>query len=765
MNDAGADPIRDYQMSVQDDQQMRPRNTESVQPERRGGWRRLAVVAVCLFAAGVGVARAQAPTITPNYVDADIRKIIEAVSEVTGRNFLIDPRVKAQVTMLSSSPMSPDAFYQAFLSILEVHGYVAVPSGNLTKILPDANARQVPGTDLPSGNIASTDELVTQVLQVQNVAAAQLVPILRPLIPQYGHLAAHPASNMLIISDRAANVNRMMRIIRRIDQAGDEEIEVIRLDHASSSDLVRIINSLNQATARGDQAQQALGLVADERTNSVLISGDRASRLRIRALVAHLDTPLEAGGNTQVIYLNYADAEDLATRLKDQATATAAQTQGGGGGGQGAPAARRGGDDDITIWAEPATNALVITAPPEAMRTLRSVIAQLDIRRAQVLVEAIIAEVSYDRAASLGVSWLIDGSQGGNIVGLTKFTSALNVSDIGAAVSSGDDGQIAQAIQAIPDGITLGVGQFGSSNSTNWAAIVRALLGDASTNVLATPSIMTLDNEEAEISVGQEVPFVTGQFTNTGAAQGSVNPFQTINREEVGLKLKIVPRINEGDAIILEIELENSNLTGSQAAVDLITNERTITQKVLVENGELLVIGGLVDDTVIEIDEKVPFLGDIPFAGRLFKSSSSTVQKRTLMVFIHPLIVRDNETAIAQTNAKYRLMRDIQFGETTDGKVLMQPDVQRPLLPEEVRKGEPIIKPEGYAIGAPRSGDVVRDMRERSRSERQHSRDAEESAEESTTTPEELDEELEEAIEEAVEDAERSDADPTDEER
>jgi general secretion pathway protein D len=718
-----------------------------------------------VFAAGVGLARAQVPTITPNYVDADIRKIIEAVSEVTGRNFLIDPRVKAQVTMLSSSPMSPDAFYQAFLSILEVHGYVAVPSGDLTKILPDANARQVPGTDLPSGRIASTDELVTQVLQVQNVAAAQLVPILRPLIPQYGHLAAHPASNMLIISDRAANVNRMMRIIRRIDQAGDEEIEVIRLDHASSSDLVRIINSLNQATARGDQAQQALGLVADERTNSVLISGDKASRLRIRALVAHLDTPLEAGGNTQVIYLNYADAEDLATRLKDQATATAAQTQGGGGGGQGAPAARRGGgDDDITIWAEPATNALVITAPPEAMRTLRSVISQLDIRRAQVLVEAIIAEVSYDRAASLGVSWLIDGSSGGNIVGLTKFTSALNVSDIGAAVSSGDDGQIAQAIQAIPDGITLGVGEFGSGNSTNWAAIVRALLGDASTNVLATPSIMTLDNEEAEISVGQEVPFVTGQFTNTGAAQGSVNPFQTINREEVGLKLKIVPRINEGDAIILEIELENSNLTGSQAAVDLITNERTITQKVLVENGELLVIGGLVDDTVIEIDEKVPFLGDIPFAGRLFKSSSSTVQKRTLMVFIHPLIVRDNETAVTQTNAKYRLMRNVQFGETTDGKVLMQPDVQRPLLPEEIRKGEPLIKPEGYAIGSPRSGDVARDMRDRSRAEREKRKDAAETAEEPTTTPQELDAEVEEALEEAEENAALPEPDAADEE-
>jgi general secretion pathway protein D len=693
----------------------------------RGRFRLAALAcAALLAAAAAGLAQAQSGTVTPNYVDADIRKIIEAVSEVTGRNFIIDPRVKAQVTMLSSSPMSPGAFYEAFLSILEVHGYVAVPSGDLIKILPDANARQVPGTDLPTGSIEASDELVTQVLQVQNVAAAQLVPILRPLIPQYGHLAAHPASNMLIISDRAANVTRMMRIIRRIDQAGDEEIEVIRLDHASASDLVRIINSLTQATNRAEQGQNPLGLVADDRTNSILVSGDKASRLRIRALVAHLDTPLEAGGNTQVIYLNYADAEDLATRLRDQAAAVAGQLQGGAGGGQqgGAPVGgRRGGDDDITIWAEPATNALVITAPPEAMRTLRSVISQLDIRRAQVLVEAIIAEVSYDRAAQLGVSWVIDGSQNGNIVGLTKFTSALNVSDIGAAVAGGDDGQIAQAIQSIPDGITLGIGQFGSNNGTNWAAIIRALLGDASTNVLATPSIMTLDNEEAEISVGQEVPFVTGQFTNTGATEGAVNPFQTINREEVGLKLKIVPRINEGDAIILEIELENSNLTGSQAAVDLITNERTITQKVLVENGELLVIGGLVDDTVIEIDEKVPFLGDIPLAGRLFKSSSSTVQKRTLMVFIHPLIIRDNETAITQTNAKYRLMRQIQLGESEDGSVLMQPDIMRPILPDQegLQRGEPIIAPGQYGVGSPSSMDMAKDLRDRERARRERS--------------------------------------------
>ncbi len=656
------------------------------------------VIALCaVLLLGLGGASAQTPTVTPNYKDADIRQIIEAVSEVTGENFIIDPRVKAEVTMLSSSPMSPEAFYEAFLSILEVHGYVAVPAGDLIKIVPDANARQVPGRDLPSGPMGQSDELVTQVIQVENVGAAQLVPILRPLIPQYGHLAAHPASNMLIISDRSANVNRMMRIIARIDQAGDEEIEVIRLEHASATDIVRVVTSLTQAANRSDNAASPLGLVADERTNSVLISGDRAGRLRTRALITHLDTPLEAGGNTQVIYLRYADAEDLATRLKEQVSQLVPGTAPAQGG---AAASRR--TSDVTIWADPATNALVITAPTEAMRTLRSVISQLDIRRAQVLVEAIVAEVSYNRAAELGVSWVIDGSSDGNIVGLTNFTSALNVADVGGAVIGGDDSQIGQVLAAIPDGLSTAVGDF--SGGTRWAAILRALLGDATTNVLANSSLMTLDNEEAEITVGQQVPFVTGQFTNTGAAQGSVNPFQTIQREDVGLKLKVTPQINEGDALILDIQLENSNLSrATTEAVDLVTNERTITQKVLIEDGQLLVLGGLVDDQILEVDEKVPLLGDIPGLGNLFRSRSSTVTKRTLMVFIRPVIIRDRERATIETNAKYRTMRKIQLGESEDGSVLMMKDEMRPTIPELPADPDraPISVDEEVILGGP----------------------------------------------------------------
>ncbi|NNF66789.1 MAG: type II secretion system protein GspD, partial [Gammaproteobacteria bacterium] len=279
---------------------------------------------VLLAALWSDLAFAEGERITPNYKDADIRQIIEAVSEVTGKNFIIDARVKAQVTLISSTPMTPDAFYETFLSILQVYGFVAIPSGDVVKILPDTNARQLPGNDLPS-RIEDSDEIVTQVVEVKNIGAAQLVPILRPLVPPYGHLAAHPSSNMLIISDRAANVNRMLRIIRRIDQSSDEDIEVMRLEHASASDMVRILTSLSQGAGRNDTGTTPAQLVADDRTNSVLISGDKNERLRLKTLIVHLDTPLEEGGDTQVIYLHYADADELAGKLKEQATQSAPQ--------------------------------------------------------------------------------------------------------------------------------------------------------------------------------------------------------------------------------------------------------------------------------------------------------------------------------------------------------------------------------------------------------------------------------------------------------
>ncbi|MGB5247076.1 MAG: secretin N-terminal domain-containing protein, partial [Woeseia sp.] len=355
-----------------------------------------ALLMALLFA--LSVANAQQPTITPNYKDADLRQIVEAVGEVTGKNFLIDPRVDAKVTMLSSTPMSPDAFYEAFLAILEVHGFVAIPSDDLIKILPNASARQYPSFDTTTG--AGADDIVTQVIQVQNVGAAQLVPILRPLIPQYGHLAAHPGSNMLIISDRAANVTRMLSIIRRIDQSNDEDIEVVPLSHASAAEIVRVLTTLTQ-TPRTDGMPVTTSLVADSRTNSVLIGGDRSERLRLRALIAHLDTPLEDGGDTKVRYLRYADAEELSTKLQQHFTA---QLSGN------AAAQAANSSQQVNVWADPQTNALIVIAPPKMMRSLMQIVDKLDIRRAQVLVEAIIVEVTADKASELGVTWAVDGS-------------------------------------------------------------------------------------------------------------------------------------------------------------------------------------------------------------------------------------------------------------------------------------------------------------------------------------------------------------------
>src|SRR6202167_3745907 len=356
-------------------------------------------------------------TITPNYKDADLSQIIQAVSEVTGKNFIIDPRVNAKVTMLSSTPMSADAFYQAFLSVLQVYGYVAVPAGRVIKIVPNTDARQLPSLDLPANVSSTSDEMVTQIITMKNISAAQLVPLLRPLIPQSGHLAAYPNGNMLIISDRASNVARIMRIIERMDESGEEPIEVMSLRNASATEVVRTIHQLNQGAAGGGEGGAPVKVVADERTNSVLISGEKSLRLKVKTLVLDLDTPRAGGaGDTEVRYLLYADAEKLADKLKGQATASAKAQggpQGGGGGASAAGGAAGGGgsnvDASVTIWADVPTNALIMTAPPKIMKNLMAVIDKLDIRRAQVEVEALIVEVDVNKSSNIGVQWLIDG--------------------------------------------------------------------------------------------------------------------------------------------------------------------------------------------------------------------------------------------------------------------------------------------------------------------------------------------------------------------
>ena len=599
--------------------------------------------------------------ITPNFKDADITQIIEAVSAATGRNFIIDPRVRAQVTMLSTTAMTPEQFYQAFLAILQVHGFVAVPAGNVIKILPDQNLTKQPGVDLPDRVSGTSDEVVTQVVAVRNVNAAQLVPVLRPLMPQNAMLAAVGGSNMLIISDRAANVNRLMRIIARIDQVGNADFDVIPLQSATAADTVRVINSLFTGQGGAEGGASPVRIVADDRSNSIIVSGDPAQRLRVKALIAHLDTPVDSSSETRVRYLRYADAEDLATRLKGQlsgnsvsgaaartAAATAAPAAGAAAGGGPATVSLEGGT--ATIWADKDTNALVITAGQRTMRALNAVIDKLDIRRMQVLVQAIIVEVSADKSADLGINWVVDGSNNSLAAGgFIEPIAGTSIIDLYTAAKSGTVTSTTQ-----PLGTTIGVGRL-AATGVNFAAILRALQGDSRTNIIATPSIVTQDNQEAKIEVAQEVPFITGQYTSTA---GAGSAFQTVQRQQVGTILTVTPQINEGDAVILSVEVESSSLAASSAgAVDLITNKRTIKTSVLIPDGGTLVIGGLMQDKAINSEQRVPWLGRIPLLGELFRTRDTSKTKTNLMVFLQPHILRDDRGAALETNSKYDTVR------------------------------------------------------------------------------------------------------------
>lgn len=627
------------------------------------------------------IAWSQQPAATLNWKDADIRQVVEAVSAVTGKNFILDPRVTGRVTLLSPTPLGPDALYAAFLSILQVHGYVAIETGDLIKIIPDATARQF-ATPLGTDAAAGPDDLATQVIQLRNVGATQLVPILRPLLPQYGHLVAHAGSNMLIISDRAANVSRMIAIIRRIDQASDEDIEVVRLTHASASEIVRIMTALTQ-TQRSDGAPVTTSLVADARTNSVLIGGDRNERLRLRTLIAHLDTPLDEGGDTQVRYLRYADAEELATKLQQHFSEQAAQ----GGAGQAGAGTATTAFGDVAVWADTQTNAIVVSAPPKVMRSLMQIVDKLDIRRAQVLVEAIIVEVIVDQQKELGVSVGIEGSGEDAPIGITNFPDFLaGIVQLGTAAGGGT----VDPTGLIGEGGTIGVGRI-TDNGVSFAAILRAAEGAADTNLISTPSVVTTDNEEATLNVGQEVPFVTGSYTNTGGTGGAVNPFQTIQREQIGVKLSITPQINEGDSMVLQISQEISSIAQSASgAVDLITNQRIVETTVIVDDGEILVLGGLLEDVLRESDQRVPVLGNIPVLGALFRARKTEKIKTNLMIFIRPTILRDSAATAIETNQKYNMIRDIQQrNQSTD--VQLMPGEVRPVLPpiEEYRRNTP----------------------------------------------------------------------------
>jgi general secretion pathway protein D len=623
-------------------------------------------------------------THTLNLKDADIQALIATVSEITGKNFIVGPNVQGKVSVISARPMQPDEIYDVFLSVLRVHGYAAVPAGSMIKIVPEAMAQAEGGNSVATAE--SGDAIVTQIVPLRHVAAAELVPILRPLLPQGAQLIAHQTSNSLVVSDRASNVQRVAGIIARIDTVSDSEVEVLPLQHANASEMARTLTILGE-----DKSTQASGesprILADERTNSILIAGAKSGRLRMRTLVTHLDTPLQSGGGTNVIYLRYAKAKELvpiltgvASTLNNEVNASGAAVVTPGAGAGGAAAAAGGGS--ATIQAHEETNALIISASPAVFRSLEGVVRQLDVRRAQVLIEAIIAEVSDETASEIGVQWQapIEGTDN-NFIGGTNFT--------------GSDGRgniidVAQNPRALGSGLSLGyitgvTNVPGLGDIVNLGFLLRMLKGDGKSNVLSTPSVLTLDNTEATIKVAQEVPFKTGQYTNasgTGGTNNQLNPFQTIERKDVGLTLKVTPHINEGDSVRLDLHQEVSSLAPSvDGAVDLITNKRELTTSVLVADDATLVLGGLIDQSANDSNQKVPGLGSIPVIGNLFKYRSNKLAKRDLMIFLHPKILRDAATEQAVSSAKYNYIRTEQL-QMRGNREALTPQQNQPVVPE-----------------------------------------------------------------------------------
>ncbi|MGB0135094.1 type II secretion system secretin GspD [Dokdonella sp.] len=654
---------------------------------------RMVLLTACLLAV-TAHAQPQASTVagnadgrhTLNLKDADIQALIATVSEITGKNFILGPNVQGKVTVISAKPMLPDEIYDVFLSVLRVHGYAAINQGSMIKIVPEAMAQQDGSASLNGAKEHATDELITQIVPVKHVSANELIQILRPLMPQGGQLIAHAPSNSLVISDRAGNVARLVNIIRRIDTVSDAEVEVIPLANANAAEMARTLTSLaqdNVAQANGEAPR----VFADTRTNSVLLAGAKNARLKMRALIAHLDTPLENGGDTQVIYLRNANAADLVPILQGVAAtltgiAPPTATQG--------EASGTGNASIATIQAHEQTNSLVISAPPAVYRSLASVVRQLDVRRAQVLIEAIIAEVSDSTATELGVQWFTapqngKGTIGEGVIGGTNYVGPNGNSSLTALATN-------------PLGFSgLGGLSLGYVNGTlkipgtdteilNLGALVRALSGDGKTNILSTPSILTLDNHEAEIKVAKQVPFLTGSYTNTASTgdNGQVtNPFQTIERKDVGLILKVTPHVNEGDSVRMDIHQELSSLAPPvTGAVDLITNVREINTNVLVADKGLLVLGGLVDTLTTDNNSKVPGLGSIPLIGNLFRYRSNQNDKRDLMVFLRPQILRDEIAEAAVSSEKYNYMRTEQLRLRED-PALLTPRSERPLLPDE----------------------------------------------------------------------------------
>ena len=637
---------------------------------------RLRIACVAVILSWVSLATAQEYTV--NLKDTDIQEFIKFVADVTGTTMVVDPNVKGKVRVISSKPVTQAELYDLFLSILDVQGYTAVRSGQVIRIIPSKDARSSPVPLMEDQDAGDNDEYVTQVIRLDNISAAKLIPVLRPLVPQQAHMAAYAPSNAIILSDIRSNIGRIVDIIERMDRSAVQTTEILRLKYGVAEDVVSMLNTLEKSRqGEGAEADKEAILVADKRTNSVVVTADELTVERIRKLVSYLDTPLEQSGNVRVIYLEYADALEVAEVLTRVMQNIARLEEGG--------ATKRSGNNESTIEADAGTNSLIITADTDEMAALESVIARLDIRRAQVLIEAIIVEMEMTEGQELGLQWLFsnDGGIYGSNISTSSAQQARNRALADAILP--DDGSetiptrgVAGALSQIP-GTTLGWGVV--DEDLTMTVILNALETQGNANILSTPSLLTLDNEEAFITVGQQVPFVTGSYTNTGVGNGAQNPFQTIERQSVGVTLKVTPQINEGDSVVLDIVQEVSSISAQiLAASDVITNERKIETKVLANDSDIVVLGGLVKDDVQDSTQGVPILSEIPLLGRLFRNDVVTVTKSNLLVFIRPTIIRDDEDLKGATAEKYRFIREQQIERRERGLIFLD-DGNLPVLP------------------------------------------------------------------------------------
>lgn len=636
------------------------------------GWR-LATVAVALMMAG----SAWATEYSASFKNADIEEFINTVGKNLNKTIIIEPSVRGKINVRSYDLLNEDQYYQFFLSVLDVYGFAVVPMDNgVLKVVrsKDAKTSAIPVVD--ESNPGSGDEMVTRVVPVRNVSVRELAPLLRQLNDNAGggNVVHYDPSNVLLITGRAAVVNRLVEVVRRVDKAGDQEVDIVKLKYASAGEMVRLVTNLNKdGNNQGGNTSLLLApkVVADERTNSVVVSGEPKARARIIQMVHQLDRDLQSQGNTRVFYLKYGKAKDLVEVLKGVSSSIEADKKGGAATTTGGGGASIGGGK-LAISADETTNALVITAQPDVMAELEQVVAKLDIRRAQVLVEAIIVEIADGDGLNLGVQWA--NTNGGG----TQFTdTGLPIGSVAIAAKDYKDNGNTDSLSKLAGGFN---GMAAGFYKGNWAALVTALSTNTKSDILSTPSIVTMDNKEASFNVGQEVPVQSGSQSSTTSDQ----VFNTIERKTVGTKLVVTPQINEGDSVLLNIEQEVSSVAQKQATgtADLgpTFDTRTIKNAVLVKSGETVVLGGLMDEQNQEKVSKVPLLGDIPVLGYLFRSTTNTTSKRNLMVFIRPTILRDADIYTSLSSNKYSQFRSEQQEAAAQEGYLTSP--KRQVLPQ-----------------------------------------------------------------------------------